>query len=173
MPLLSLGAPHPLSLGAWQTRSQPLVQVGMQVRDQDFPSDIPTRAFDAEATEHLGRRPGKVAAAASGSLVRQGQRGVHPPPGHSSRGELCGHRSRLRGGFGAPWLAARPPPHPQRHERFTVALGAQTCPGFHCLSLGAVCSQGAGRECIYLVHQRVLITRAACARHHVILGNLT
>lgn len=52
-----------------------------------------------------------------------------------------------RGLRGITQLAAWPPaPDPRGLERLVTALGAQTCPGFYCLSLSAVCAGGQGEN---------------------------
>lgn len=75
---------HPLSLGDFPpNRSGRMAKVlpaslatGVQARDQDSQSDVPTWAFESEASGHLAAHPRRAAAAAPSSPTHQGQRGV-------------------------------------------------------------------------------------------------
>lgn len=49
---------------------------GVQARDQDSQSDVPTWAFESEASGHLAAHPRRAAAAAPSSPTHQGQRDV-------------------------------------------------------------------------------------------------
>lgn len=85
---------------------------GVQARDQDSQSDIPTRAFGSEASGHPATHPRRVVAAAPSSRTPQGQRGV-------------------QGQARAAVAAARSVPGGQQQGLHRVALGTTPgCTGF-------------------------------------------
>lgn len=115
------GSSPPLSLGGLPMRSQPLLQVGMQILDQDFPSDVPTWAFESKASENWEavrerwwqQRPApwctRDSEASSPSLGAAAA--VRPPP--SGAAAVSAHKWP-QGGFGASrsWLHGPLPPTP-------------------------------------------------------------